>query len=130
MAASSKPPRPTDGELAILRVLWERGPSTVREVQQALGESVPPGYTTVLKTMQIMLAKGIVERDDSSRSHIYRARLTQDKTQRQLVHDLLERAFGGSARKLVMQALAAKQASPEELAEIRNLLDRLDGGAS
>jgi BlaI family penicillinase repressor len=119
--------RPTDGELSILRVLWERGPSTVREVHEVLSGDRSTGYTTTLKLLQIMTEKGLVRRDESQRTHIYQARLTEEQTQRQLVRDLLERAFGGSARKLVMQALAARKASPEELVEIRQLLDELGG---
>ena len=126
-------PRPTDAELAILRVLWEHGPCTVRRVQEALGRDKPTGYTTALKLLQVMTEKGLVLRDDARRSHVYRARSTEEHTQRQLVGDLIRRAFGGSARKLVVQALASKEASAEELAEIRRLLDRLErerGGAS
>ena len=121
-------PRPTDAELAILRVLWDRGPSTVRQVHDVLGRERPTAYTTALKLLQIMTEKGLVRRDESDRTHIYQARLTEEQTQRQLVRDLLERAFGGSASKLVMQALAAKRASAEELGEIRKLIDgRQDG---
>jgi BlaI family penicillinase repressor len=123
-------PRPTDGELAILRVLWRRGPSTVREVLEQLAEKQPTGYTTALKLLQIMAEKGLVDRDESRRTHIYRASRPEEQTQRQLVGDLLERAFGGSAEKLVMQALASKPASAGELAAIRELLDRLEGGES
>jgi predicted transcriptional regulator len=121
----SKPttPRPTDAELAILRVLWERGPSTVRQVHDVLGRERPAAYTTALKLLQIMTEKGLVRRDETERTHIYHARLSEEQTQRQLVRDLLERAFGGSASKLVMQALAAKRASAEELGEIRKVLD-------
>ena len=119
--------RPTDAELAILRVLWERGPSTVRQVAGALGREA--GYTTVLKLLQIMTDKGLVRRDASERTHVYRPSSTEDQTQRQLVSDLLERAFGGSASKLVLQALAASKATPEELAEIRKLLEKRRGGA-
>ena len=121
----SRPPRPTDAELAILRVLWQRGPSTVRQVQDELNRTQPTGYTTVLKFLQIMTEKGLVDRDQSQRMHIYRTRIAEDKTQRQLVRDLLDRAFGGSAQKLIMQALSAKKASPKELAEIRALLDEI-----
>ncbi len=126
-------PRPTDAELAILRVLWEHGPCTVRRVQESLGRDKPTGYTTALKLLQIMTEKGLVLRDESRRSHVYRARSSEEHTQRQLVGDLIRRAFGGSARKLVVQALASKEASAEELAEIRQLLDRLEqerGGVS
>ncbi len=122
-------PRPTDAELAILRVLWERGPSTVREVTDALQEDRGTGYTTALKLMQIMTEKRLVQRDDRERTHIYEAAVSRDQTQRQLVHDLLERAFGGSAEQLVVQALSAKRASAQELAQIRKLLDELEGGS-
>ena len=121
-------PQPTNAELAILSVLWERGPSTVREVKEALGQERRTGYTTALKLLQIMTDKGLVTRDESQRSHVYRARLRQKQTQQRLVADLMERAFDGSAQKLVMHALAVKRASPEELAEIRQLLDELEGG--
>ena len=117
-------PRPTDAELAILRVLWERGPSTVRDVLEVLERQRAMGYTTVLKLLQIMADKGLVLRDTSERTHVYRARLTEQHTQRQLVGDLLERAFDGSAARLVMQALAARRATPDELEEIRRLLDQ------
>jgi BlaI family penicillinase repressor len=120
--------RPTDAELAILRVLWSRGPSTVRQVHEALSQERETGYTTVLKLMQIMTEKGLVERDESERTHVYQARFTQEATQQRLVSDLLEKAFGGSASQLVMRALAAKPASAEELAQIRSLLDELEGG--
>jgi predicted transcriptional regulator len=120
--------KPTDAELAILRVLWTRsGPCTVRDVHDELrvrrGSAV--GYTTVLKLLQIMTDKGLVVRDESARTHTYRARASEDQTQRRLVRDLIARAFGGSARKLVMHALDAARSSPEELAEIRRSLDRL-----
>jgi predicted transcriptional regulator len=115
--------RPTDAELSILRVLWDRGPSTVREVHDALNLERRTGYTTVLKFMQIMFEKGLVERDESQRSHVYRAERSQQSTQKQLVKDLLDRAFGGSAKQLVMQALSAARTSPEELKEIRKLID-------
>jgi len=119
--------KPTDAELAILNVLWTRGPSTVRQVAEALGRE--EGYTTVLKLLQIMTEKQLVVRDETSRTHVYQAAFTEDQTQRQLVSDLLDRAFGGSAAKLVLQALASHKASPEELAEIRKLLDKHRGGA-
>ncbi len=122
--SEAKLPRPTDAELAILRVLWARGASTVREVHEALQDGT--GYTTVLKLMQIMTEKGLVVRDESQRAHVYSARVTQEKTQRQLVTDLLDRAFGGSPAQLAMQALSAKKTSPEELAELRRLLDSLE----
>ncbi|SRR5258708_3786658 len=119
--------KPTDAELGILNVLWMRGPSTVRQVAEALGREA--GYTTVLKLLQIMTEKQLVVRDETARTHIYQAAFTEDQTQRQLVSDLLDRAFGGSAAKLVLQALASNKASPEELAEIRKLLDKQRGGA-
>ena len=116
-------PKPTDAELAILRILWDRGPSTVRQVHEILAGDRPAGYTTALKLLQIMTEKGLVERDERDRTHIYRARLSEELTQRQLVRDLLERAFGGSSGKLVMQALATKRASAEELRDIRKAID-------
>jgi predicted transcriptional regulator len=120
-------PRPTDSELAILGVLWQRGPSTVRQVHEQLGEET--GYTTILKLLQIMIEKKLVTRDESERTHVYQARLAEEETQQQLVSDLLERAFSGSAKKLVMQALSTRKASPAELAEIRKLLDQMEGGS-
>jgi BlaI family transcriptional regulator, penicillinase repressor len=117
------PPRPTDAELGILRILWQRGPSTVRQVHDVLGRERPSAYTTALKLLQIMAEKGLVSRDERERTHIYHARVSEEQTQRQLVRDLLDRAFGGSSSKLVMQALAARRASSEELSEIRRLLD-------
>jgi BlaI family transcriptional regulator, penicillinase repressor len=123
-----RPPRPTDAELAILRVLWERGPSTVRQVHESAQAGRATGYTTVLKLLQIMADKGLVDRDDTDRTHVYTPRLSEERTQRQLLQDLLDRAFGGSALKLVMQALSAKKASPEELAQIRQLLDDRERG--
>ena len=116
-------PRPTDGELAILRILWERGPSTVRQVHEVLARDRTAAYTTALKLLQIMTEKGLVERDERDRTHVYRARLGEEVTQRQLVRDLADRAFGGSAMKLVMQALASKRASAEELRDIRKAID-------
>ena len=114
--------RPTDAELAILRVLWSRGPSTVREVLE-VSDSSSQGYTTVLKLLQIMTDKGLVQRDASERTHVYRAARSEEQTQRQLVGDLLERAFGGSAKQLIVRALSATRASPEELREIRRLIN-------
>jgi predicted transcriptional regulator len=121
------PPRelakPTDAELAILRVLWQRGPCTVREVTEALQDERGTGYTTALKLLQIMTEKRLVRRNEAGRSHIYQTSVPAETTQRQLVGDLLDKVFGGSARQLVVQALAARRASPQELAEIRRLLD-------
>jgi predicted transcriptional regulator len=127
--AKSDPPRPTAAELEILRELWSLGPSTVREVYERLNLAKPTGYTTVLKLMQIMADKGLVARNEQQRAHVYEAAWRQEDTQRQLVGDLVERAFGGSATQLVMQALAAKRATPEELAEIRRILDEFERGA-
>ena len=118
--------KPTEAELAILRVLWARGPSTVREVAEQMGRE--GAYTTVLKLLQIMTDKGLVVRDERARTHVYEAAYSEDQTQQQLVADLLHRAFNGSAAKLVLQALAAGQTSPEEIAEIRKLLDAHRGG--
>ena len=126
--ARSKSKGPTERERAILRVLWDRGPSTVREVHETLAKRSDTGYTTTLKQLQIMAAKGLVARDESVRSHVYRARLNEERAQRQLVRNLLDHVFGGSAEKLVMHALEAKRAKPEELAQIRKLLDELEGG--
>jgi predicted transcriptional regulator len=119
--------KPTDAELGILRVLWSRGPSTVRQVAEALGREA--GYTTVLKLLQIMTEKRLVVRDEAERTHIYEAAYTQDQTQRQLVTDLLDRVFDGSAAQLVLQALATNTTSPEELDEIRKLLATKSGGS-
>ncbi len=118
--------KPTDSELAILRVLWTRGPSTVRHVAEVLDREA--GYTTVLKLLQIMTEKGLVVRDESERTHVYQAAYTEDQTQRQLVSDLLDRAFDGSAAKLVLQALASNKASPQELDDIRKLINKQRGG--
>ena len=120
-------PRPTEAELEILRVLWDRGPSTVREVHTQITQARAAAYTTVLKLLQIMTDKGLVTRDEADRSHVYRPRVAEQVTQRQLVTDLLERAFKGSTASLVMQALDASRATPDELAEIRRLIDRRRG---
>ena len=119
--------KPTDAELAILRVLWSRGPSTVRQVTDDLERE--SGYTTVLKLLQIMTEKGLVVRDETARTHVYQATFSENQTQRQLITDLLDRAFDGSAAKLVMQALASKKTSPAELEEIRRLLNKHRGGS-
>jgi len=125
---TSKQRRPTKVELSILRVLWEKGPGSVRDIQTRLSETRETGYTTALKMLQIMTEKGLVERDESVRPQIYRARFSQEKTQKQLVHDLLERAFGGSVKALVMQAISTKKSSPEDIDAIEKLLDRFEGG--
>jgi len=116
-------PKPTDGELAILRVLWEKGPSTVREVLEVMVEARDLGYTTVLKMLQIMTEKGLVDREEEGRGHRYRAVASESQTQSHLVEDLLEKAFGGSALQLVMRALQDRRTSEEERAAIRQLLD-------
>ena len=121
------PQKPTASELEILRVLWARGPSTVRDVHDALSERKNLGYTTVLKLLQIMTEKGLVGRDESQRPQIYKPRYSQQQTQRQLVGDLLQRAFGGSVKTLVLQALATKKSTPAELEAIERLLDRIEG---
>jgi predicted transcriptional regulator len=123
----SEPPRPTDAELAILRVLWRRGPSTVKEVHDELSRRTPAAYTTTLKQLQIMTEKELVTRDESQRAHLYTTRLPEEQTQSQLVRDLLDRAFEGSASRLVLRALSSRPASAEELAEIRQLLNQLEG---
>lgn len=119
-------PLPTDAELAILNVLWARGPSTVREVFDEL--TADTGYTTVLKTLQIMAEKGLVKRDESERSHVYRAAAAAEATQQRLVGALIDKAFSGSAAQLMMRALATRPASAEELDEVRALLARAKPG--
>jgi predicted transcriptional regulator len=125
-------PRPTDGELEILTVLWQQGESSVREVQEALDRSDPArrrGYTTVLKLMQIMAEKGLLERDESQRAHLYRPAVSQQATQGALLDHLLDRAFGGSASQLVMRALSHRAADADELAQVRRLLDEVSRSA-
>ena len=122
------PKKPTSAELAVLRVLWSQGPSTVRQVHDALTGERATGYTTALKLLQIMSEKGLVARDETDRSHVYSAMLSEGETQRQLLDDLLGRAFGGSATKLAMQALSGDKATPAELAQIRRLIDEKQGG--
>jgi BlaI family transcriptional regulator, penicillinase repressor len=119
-------PRPTDAELEILRVLWNRGPSTVRDVFEESKRDKPVGYTTILKFMQIMADKGLVRRNEDQRAHLYEAMVPKESTQRQLVGDLLDRAFGGSSLDLVMQALSAKRATSSEIDQIRRLLDKYE----
>jgi predicted transcriptional regulator len=120
-------PQPTDVELAILRVLWQRGPSTVREVYLVLQGSRDTGYSTTLKMMQVMLEKGLLQRDDSQRPQVYTPSQPEEQTQRQMVNDLLQKVFGGSARKLVMRAVESERVSAQELAEIRKLLKQMEG---
>ena len=123
-------PKPTEAELAILQVLWNRGASTVREVYEELRVQRETGYTTILKLMQIMARKGLVRRDESRKTHIYEATLGENRTQRQLVRDLLDRAFSGSAEQLVMRAIETKRVSREEMDRIRKLLNTIEGGTS
>lgn len=122
-----EPPRPTPAELEILGVLWELGPATVRAVAQELDSRRPTGYTTALKLLQIMTDKGLVRRDVRERAHRYEARLPRERTEQQMVGDLLDRAFGGSASRLVMRALASRPATSDELERIRQLLDEIEG---
>ncbi|HUE15638.1 MAG TPA: BlaI/MecI/CopY family transcriptional regulator [Planctomycetaceae bacterium] len=119
-------PRPTEAELELLSVLWTRGPSTVRQIHEALSGQKTTGYTTTLKILQKMLEKGLLRRDERERSHVYAAVWRAEQTQRQLVRDLLRRAFRGAPAKLVVQALSEEKVSAEELAEIRRLLDDLE----
>jgi BlaI family transcriptional regulator, penicillinase repressor len=123
-----QPPRPTDAELEILTVLWSRGPSTVREVHETISRAKPAQYSTVLKFLQIMTQKGLVRRDEKQRAHVYAAAQPREKTQQQLAGDLLQRAFAGSAKSLLMGALSARKASKTELAEMRKLLDDYEKG--
>ncbi|HLG55934.1 MAG TPA: BlaI/MecI/CopY family transcriptional regulator [Vicinamibacterales bacterium] len=123
-------PHPTKAELGILRVLWSAGPLSVRDVQHALNQSKPTGYTSVLKTMQIMADKGLVERDDTCRPQIYRARDSQDRTQRQIVTDLIQRVYGGSVKALVMHAIGTRKPSAKDIDAIEKLLDRFEGDKS
>jgi BlaI family transcriptional regulator, penicillinase repressor len=119
---------PTKAELAILRVLWTEGPLSVRDVQAILDRSKPTGYTTVLKIMQIMADKGLVDRDDTVRPQIYRARYSEDRTQKQLLADLIQRVYGGSVKALVLHAVGTQKPSEDELEQIKKLLDRFEGG--
>jgi predicted transcriptional regulator len=125
--ARHKRPGPTDRELAILAVLWERGPSTVREVHETLHADAETGYTTTLKLMQIMAEKGLLLRKDAGRRHIYKPAISQERTQKQVVGEMLEKVFAGSAEKLVMRALSAKKVSAKELKRIREMLDEIEG---
>jgi predicted transcriptional regulator len=122
----SKLNKPTEAELEILAVLWQRGAATVREVYEVLNTAKPTGYTTVLKMLQIMTEKGLVEPDKSSRAHVYRALLEQAATQKRFAADLLNKLFGGSASQLVMRVLETEAASKDELAEIRQMLDEAE----
>lgn len=123
-----KVPKPTEAELEILQVLWEHGPSTVRFVNDLLSKQKNVGYTTTLKIMQIMANKQLLNRDTTGKTHIYKVAISQQKTQQQLIDKLMASAFGGSAMKLVMQALGNKKSTAAELNEIRAFLDQLEGG--
>jgi len=123
-------PRPTESELVILQVLWSEGPSTVREVNNLLNLEREVGYTTTLKHLQLMAEKMLVTRDTSSRTHVYQAKILEADTQRNLVKSLVEKVFGGSAMDLVMQALGNHQTSPQELEEIKRLIQELENKQS
>lgn len=123
---AGQPPRPTDAELEILTVLWSRGPSTVRDVHENINKRKPAQYSTVLKFMQIMAEKGLVRRNEKQRAHVYEAAQPREWTQQRLAGDLLQRAFGGSAKNLLMGALSSRKASKQELAELRKILDEYE----
>ena len=129
--ARPRNPGPTERELAILQVLWECGDCTVRQIQDKLqsgrNSNSTTGYTTTLKIMQIMLEKKLLKRDESGHAHVYRAAVTRDRTQRKIVGRMLDQVFGGSAQRLVLHALSARKSTHEELAEIRALLDEIEG---
>ena len=127
--AGKKTPQPTDAELAILSVLWQKGSCTVREVNEIQNQEKPTGYTTTLKFMQIMAEKGLLLRDNSQFRHVYRPAISEEKMQKQVVRGLADRAFAGSAAKLVMRALSAKKIPNEELSRIRKMIDEMGGGA-
>ena len=120
--------KPTDSELEILQILWQKGPATVKSVNEILSEKKDVGYTTTLKLMQIMYEKGLVQRNEKDRSHIYTAVIEENKIQKALVEKLLETAFRGSAAKLVMQALGNSKPSKDELDKIRELINNIDRG--
>lgn len=130
MPPKTPAPRPTEGELVILQALWNSGPQSVREILHILQAARPTGYTTVLKTLQIMTGKGLVERDETVRPQIYRVRHSREHTQKHMLTDLLDRAFGGSVKTLVLQALSARKSSEAELKQIEQLLDSLEAGAA
>lgn len=120
-------PQPTERELSILQILWDEGPATVRQVNDQMNKLQRTGYTTTLKLMQIMTDKGLLVRDESKFKHIYKPAISQERTQKQLVGDLLEKAFSGSAEKLVLRALSAKKVSAEELKKIKKLITKIEG---
>jgi predicted transcriptional regulator len=126
MGTSGKHIKPTESELEILRVLWEKGPSTVREVHEVLGLSKDAGYTTTLKLMQIMHEKGLLERDTSNKTHVYSSIVSQENTQRQLLDKMIDTVFNGSASQLVLQALGNHKSSKEELEKIKQYLDEIE----
>lgn len=130
MPLKTPAPRPTEGELVILQALWNSGPQSVREILHILQAARPTGYTTVLKTLQIMTGKGLVERDETVRPQIYRVRHSREHTQKHMLTDLLDRAFGGSVKTLVLQALSARKSSEAELKQIEQLLDSLEADAA
>jgi BlaI family transcriptional regulator, penicillinase repressor len=119
-------PKPTASELEILQVLWERGPSTVRDVYEAVSVNKPVGYTTILKLLQIMTAKGTVRRNEEERAHVYEACEPAEKTKRKLAADVLQRVFDGSASQLMLHALASRRGSKQEIEELRQLLDEYE----
>ena len=125
---TKSPQKPTASELEILRVLWARGPSTVREVHESLSEKKDLGYTTVLKLLQIMTAKGTVRRNETQRAHVYESCLPAEQTKRQIAGDMLQRVFEGSASQLMMHALTGRKASPKEIEELRSMLDDYERG--
>src|SRR6478609_3898578 len=122
---SFKQIKPTEGELEILQVLWDKGSATVRDVHEHINEYKESGYTTTLKLMQIMFEKSLVKRDDSNKTHVYKANVSREKTQQQMLGKMVDSLFGGSASQLVMQALGSSQPSKEELEEIQQLLNNL-----
>ena len=123
---ASLPSKPTDSELEILRIIWQHGPSSVRFINDELNENKKVGYTTTLKLMQIMNEKGLLDREEQGRMHIYRATLKAEETQKQLLDRFVETAFGGSAMKLVMQALGKHPTTPEELNELKKLIHKIE----
>ncbi len=125
--ARKKTSGPTDRELAILGVLWTKGPSTVRDVHEALHADAETGYTTTLKLMQIMAEKGLLLRKGAGRQHIYKPAVSEEKTQKQVVTDMLDKVFAGSAEKLVMRALSARKVSAKELKRIHEMLEKMEG---
>ena len=128
MTGQEKIPKPTEAELGVLEVLWKHGPSTVRQVNDLINERRETGYTTTLKIMQIMHAKGMLAREEEGRMHIYRPLASEKQTKQQLLDKFLQTAFRGSAASMVMQALGSAETTKDELKQIRNLLDQLEGG--